>query len=321
MLERQAGSSSNSIRYGPSYSRSGSSSVHLPAPWARPTPRFGDDQRRPVTVSPGPENDVIDLTADPESPLREARRAPAGPRRPSRDIRNRDSEPNVIDLEAEENTTEGSNGPDIEIIGSSVVRPMPTMEPAYFDSNGFSMYHPPPPRRPLTTFPSGPRVDGPFSLPTSRVRESTNRRGHASSNIPGSWYGHDFFSFMNSMPAVLPYNVPAFEYNPTPPAPVSQRDSYRAPASAPKGFSRCLEEENVPICPNCDKELGTGSGRKQEIYVAKACGHAYCGECAENRAISKARKSASKTKPFSKCQVAGCNKPVSSHTAMIHLFL
>ncbi|CAG7978200.1 unnamed protein product [Penicillium salamii] len=315
-----SGSSSDAPWLVSSYPRSGSSSVHLPPPRNRPTPRYGDDHRRPVMLSPETENDVIDLTAEPESP----RRPQPSSRLPLRDIMNRDSSgPNVIDLEAEGNTTAGSpHGPDVEIIGSSAVRPMPTMEPTYFDSNGFSMYHPPPARPAPFPSLSGPWVGDNFLVSRSRSRESTHRRGIPSSGIQGSWYGDDLLSFMNSMPAMLPYNVPAFEYNtPTQPAPRSQRDSYKAPPPASKGFSRRLEEQDVPVCPNCDEELGTGSGRKPEIYVAKACGHAYCGECAENRSISKSKKSASKTKPFSRCQVADCNKPVSNQTAMTHLFL
>lgn len=343
-----SGDNSDATWY-PSSFPSGSSSIHLPQPRHRPTSRYGNDHRRPVMLSPGPD-DVIDLTADPESPPRfhpQRALSASGSRLPIQDIINRDSsEQNVIDLEADGNGAEGtSGGPDVEIIGSTV-RPMPTMEPRYLDSNGFSMYHSL--RRPNGTFAglTSPWVSDNLFLRNSTRESAANHRGRGrSSGIPGSMYGDDFLSFMNNMPAILPYNVPAFEYNsPAQSAPRTQRGAYKAPPPAPKGFARCLEDEHVPICPNCEEELGTGSGRKVEIYISKACGHvsvgnifenifamldpdetnihqAYCGECAENRSISKSKKSASKTKPFSKCQVEGCNKPVSSQTAMTHLFL
>ncbi|KAJ5367572.1 hypothetical protein N7541_001513 [Penicillium brevicompactum] len=325
--EMAAGSGDNSdATWYPSSHPSGSSSVHLPQPRDQTTSRYGDDHRRPVMLSPGPEN-VIDLTEDPESPPQSPPQrvlSASGSRLPIRDIINRDSsEQNVIDLETEGNGAEGTSGdPDVEIIGSTV-RPMPTMEPRYFDPNGFAMYHPlRRPNRPFAGLPS-PWVNDNFLLRSNTRESSAGHRGRdMPSGIPGSMYGDDFVSLMNNMPAILPYNVPAFEYNSTTQsAPRSRRGAYKAPPPAPKGFARCLEDEHVPICPNCEEELGTGSGRKVEIYVAKACGHAYCGECAENRSISKSKKSSSKTKPFSKCQVEGCNKPVSSQTAMTHLFL
>jgi hypothetical protein len=245
-------------------SHAGSPSIRLPPPRASPTPRFGYDYRRPVMLSP--ENTVIDLTEDADSPPQRVS-APVAHHtyRPTlrfpRDIMNRDSaeQTPVIDLEAEDNDVAEapSSSADVEIVGSSTVRPNP-MEPRYFDSNGFSMYYPPPAR--------------------PRARESGHGRRNIPSGIPGSGFGQDFLTFMNSMPAVLPYNVPAFEYvssTQTPPRP--PRNRYHAPSPAPPGFARCLEDENVPVCPNCDEELGTGSGRKLEIYIAKPCGHVSIG--------------------------------------------
>lgn len=52
-----------------------------------------------------------------------------------------------------------------------------------------------------------------------------------------------------------------------------RRDAYKPPSPAPEGFSRTLGEDDVAVCPNCDWELGTGEGKKQEIWLAKQCGH------------------------------------------------
>lgn len=238
-------------------SQPGTSSVRLPPPRAPSTPRHGYDHRRPVTLSP--ENNVIDLTQGSQSP---PQRVPApglhhryrSTLQFPRDIMNRNSEQTpVIDLEAEVNTSaeDLSSGADVQIVGSSTVRPNP-IEPRYFNSNGFSMFYPPP-RPPI-------RGSG---------------RGQSSFSSAASGFSRDILSLMNSMPT-LAYNHPAFDYIPhTQAVPVqpTQRNSYKAPSPALEGFSRCLEDENVPVCPNCNEELGSGSGRKLEIYIAKTCGH------------------------------------------------
>lgn len=51
------------------------------------------------------------------------------------------------------------------------------------------------------------------------------------------------------------------------------RDSYKPPSPPPEGFTRSIGEDEVVVCPNCDAELGTGDEVKQQIFVAKKCGH------------------------------------------------
>lgn len=318
----------NTDWYRPSLpSQPGTSSVHLPSPGTPSTPRHGYDHRRPLTLSP--ENNVIDLTQGSQSPPQRVLGPSLHSRyRPAlqfpRDIMNRNSEQTpVIDLEAEVNTSaeDLSSDADLQIVGSAV-RPHP-IEPRYFDSNGFSMFYPPP----------RPRMGGPA-------------RGQSRLSSAASGISRDILSLMGSLPGMLPYEIPAFEYMPpTQPAPRTQRNSYKAPSPALEGLTRCLEDENVPVCPNCNEELGTGSGLKLEIYITRKCGHvstwislrrctdysvprvgsnapqAYCGECAKNRSIAKSKQSGSKMRPFSRCRVPGCNKRVSSPTDMAHLFL
>lgn len=57
------------------------------------------------------------------------------------------------------------------------------------------------------------------------------------------------------------------------PEPGPPRESYKPPSPAPEGFTRSTGEDEVVVCPNCDVELGTGEGVKQQIFVAKKCGH------------------------------------------------
>lgn len=112
--------------------------------------------------------------------------------------------------------------------------------------------------------------------------------------------------------------------NPVPP----QRPSLEL---ARPGFGRSPKADDVTICPNCDRELCTGeSDEARIVFVVKACGHVYCGECARNRAVNK-RKSRGggagggggpgRTKPFSACVVGDCGQPTRGASTMIQLFL
>ncbi|KAJ5802764.1 uncharacterized protein N7503_005214 [Penicillium pulvis] len=125
---------------------------------------------------------------------------------------------------------------------------------------------------------------------------------------------------------ILDYGSASFEMQQqhTDRAEARRREAYKAPSPPPEGFTRTLGEDDIAICPNCSCELGAGDGKKEEVWVAKPCGHVYCGECADNRSKSKAKKKANapeRSKPFSKCKVADCGKSVSAPTAMFHLYL
>ncbi|KAL8785524.1 MAG: hypothetical protein Q9213_003350 [Squamulea squamosa] len=90
--------------------------------------------------------------------------------------------------------------------------------------------------------------------------------------------------------------------------------TYDAPDPARQGFTRSPKEDDVLLCPNCEDELGTGKDdSKRQVWVVKACGHVYCGECTKNRSPAKRGRGArvALTKPFTKCVVEGCtNKKV-----------
>ncbi|CAG8903861.1 unnamed protein product [Penicillium egyptiacum] len=268
--------------------------------------RDGFDYRRPVMLSPG-DNVVIDLTDGPDSPPQRNVTSFPGPlhtphpNRPlrfPRDLMNHTSTaadgPAVIDLEAETMdypTDVSPNSGDVQIVGSSSVRPRP-IEPRYLDNHGIPMHFPAHTRR--------------RRLPEAVPWSSLRRQGVSDLELLHSAYIHS--------EGVYGLDAPMR-------APQARRSSYKELSPAPEGFTRLLAEDDVPLCPNCQDELGAGEGLKQQIHIAKPCGHVYCGECAGNRSISKSKKAASKTKPFSKCQVAGCNKPVSSPTAMYLLYL
>ncbi|KAJ5745864.1 hypothetical protein N7520_011046 [Penicillium odoratum] len=166
-----------------------------------------------------------------------------------------------------------------------------------------------------------------------QINEQTRRRDWAASRRQArTFYDADTIVLGQSSQSqnggpgslILDYGSAAFDIQqPTEGAEAQRSDTYKAPSPAPEGFTRTLADDDVAICPNCYCELGVGDKKKEEIWVAKPCGHVYCGECAENRSKSKARKtpSAQKTKHFSKCQVADCGRTLSAPTAMFHLYL
>lgn len=169
----------------------------------------------------------------------------------------------VVDLDEEpDNAGEGpSSSPEVQFVRATV-RPGP------------------PPRR---------RPGGPFSpLPTNfPLARSTRQPGDtrpwfSRSGLPRpNNFVESFFlgseSIVNMGPpeAILDYALSSFSMEPAVGRHEERRrrDTYKPPSPAPEGFSRTLGEDDVSICPNCDWELGTGEGKKQEIWVAKQCGH------------------------------------------------
>lgn len=50
--------------------------------------------------------------------------------------------------------------------------------------------------------------------------------------------------------------------------------SYKPPTPAPEGFTRTTTDNDTLVCPSCQEELGAGENPiKQQIWVAKPCGH------------------------------------------------
>ncbi|WPG99504.1 cell cycle control protein, protein [Acrodontium crateriforme] len=101
---------------------------------------------------------------------------------------------------------------------------------------------------------------------------------------------------------------------------------YEPPASPGAGFTRNPGEDEIVVCPSCGDELAMSDADvKQQVWVNKSCGHAYCGECAQSRGKSFSKKGKNKATditPMSlkKCIVMNCGKPVSKN-GMIQVYL
>lgn len=180
----------------------------------------------------------------------------------------------IVDLENDEeehshNPTEGlSSSPEVQFVGSTTRRqPLPSRR---LDSISMLPTFPPliPRRRTDDTsiFPplfSVHRLFGRNILPGSGPQEESMFIG----SDFGPAGGFDELDHLN-------YAMPSFSMGSSShQEPPSRRDAYKPPSPAPEGFTRTLGDDDVAVCPNCYWELGTGEGKRQEIWVAKKCGH------------------------------------------------
>ncbi len=167
----------------------------------------------------------------------------------------------VVDLDEEpDNAGEGpSSSPEVQFVRATVRQG-------------------PPPRRwdPVSLLPTN------FPLARSTRPPGDARAWFSRSGLPrpnnfveSFFLGSESIANMGPPEVILDYALSSFSMEPAAGRHEERRrrDAYKPPSPAPEGFSRTLGEDDVAICPNCDWELGTGEGKKQEIWVAKQCGH------------------------------------------------
>ncbi|OJD15046.1 hypothetical protein AJ78_04669 [Emergomyces pasteurianus Ep9510] len=323
-------------------------SSHRPILPPLPHMRFpgdGYDFRRPVmatasapTSSPPPlahQENIIDLTDEPDNPLSERT-----PHTPLRQRAGRSSRPprfgrnimaDVVDLEEETSTTnEGQplSSPEVQFLGTQT---RPT-EGTRGNDTGHRHRDAPPPLRGSSLLDMIRRIRG-SGPPSSYLRRqealreeiglrSRNLARAFPTNITPFWIDERPIQvdIEDDFPIELDYRTAGFGAGESRQAP-----AYTAPTAPPPGFTRTVGEDEVVVCPNCDHELGTGDDVLQrQIWVAKPCGHVYCGQCTKYRARSRKRTenaNSSKTKPFAKCVVPDCGKMISQPRAMFQVYL
>ncbi|OJJ37406.1 hypothetical protein ASPWEDRAFT_39091 [Aspergillus wentii DTO 134E9] len=274
-------------------------------------PGDGFDYRRPIMTSSPQVEDVIDLTNEPDSPenvqQESSNRGPPRHARPPRFGRNIMAD--VVDLEAEPEPTNGQeppSSPDVQFVGSNVRPHAPTE-----DFIGSNLLH-------MLRFQRRPAAVSEEDVFRQEVaRRARQLRRHQTHEVDTLWIGGGGLTInLDADGLIMEY--PRTGYTPEA---RTQRSTYKPPSPPPEGFTRNAGEEDVVVCPNCEAELGTGDETKQQIWVAKPCGHVYCGECARHRSLSKAKKANQTTKPFAKCQVEDCGKPVSAPKSMFQIYL
>lgn len=182
---------------------------------------------------------------------------------------------NIVDLEDGEDEITGiptqdlSSSPEVQFVGSTTRRqPLP--------SRALNL---PSIHRPSSTLPNPRRQtneSGMFSFLSSVPGLLRNfPRRYPPPEIDSFLLGSNLgiAESLNDL-SQLNYEFPSFSMaSSSQPGSSSRRDEYKPPSPAPEGFTRTLGEEDVAVCPNCYWELGTGEGKKQEIWVAKPCGH------------------------------------------------
>ncbi|KAJ9252266.1 hypothetical protein DTO207G8_4881 [Paecilomyces variotii] len=294
-------------------------------------PGDGLDYRRPVMSSPQPTEDVIDLTNEPDSPpsRRPRHQGPARPGGSSRPPRfGRNIMADVVDLEEEtEPSPQGDppSSPEVQFVRATVrPQPPPRASSGFMGrSNLFDIM-----RLRSSRLPSFNALSREEAFRHEVALRARNLARPVPHGVETFWIGDapnegiDLTVDLDvDVPLGMDYHLAGFTVE-NPSQPVS---SYKPPTPPPEGFTRSAQEDEMVICPNCGDELGTGDETKQQIWVAKPCGHVYCGTCAKYRSLSKSKKalqsSHTKTKPFSKCQVEDCGKPVSASKAMFQIYM
>ncbi|KAI9751403.1 MAG: hypothetical protein M1835_001220 [Candelina submexicana] len=311
-----------------------------------PPERFvgdGLDYRRPRISQTS--QAVIDLTNDPDPPpyasaVRSDARPPARPSRPPR------FSDDIIDLESNHERSDGpphqrtQSSPDVEFLSSRPrALPLPRFHGHLHTTEGANQ--PLPALRThqyMTTAGVRPALQGydetaqgvaPFVRMADRVAERANRRAdgfrrQVAADIARNHQNLrlDLARQLQIMPINLDFEAIGFpmqhpQSGPPPPP------TYKAPSPPRPGFTRSPGDQDTVVCPNCDRELGTGDEvDERQVFVAKGCGHVYCGYCTKNRKSKKGKKMESaKSAPFSKCVVEGCTTSLSAPKAMIQVFL
>ncbi|KAF2190225.1 hypothetical protein K469DRAFT_25949 [Zopfia rhizophila CBS 207.26] len=334
------------------------SGLHLPRienimPSTQPTrfPGDGLDYRRPVSLSRNESQAAfIDLTTDDAgaSVSSNRRTPPAGPsttraQRPPRFARE------IIDIEEDDQPPQPTaipDSPEIEFISARTIDPPRRPERTPFardspDEDDLEILEvhaiPSNRRRPPDRFGVGDIFGGLVDIHRlhedrlQHFRAQINRIG----NNPGGPAAPPRSRGPGGRPHIQVLNMPIMDFEmvgfdmglgggglPPPQPPLI----YDAPEPAPEGFTRSPAEGDVLLCPNCEDELCVGdTDVKKQVWILKACGHVYCGECATNRHSTSRRKGkerlVSRSKPFKTCAVEGCDKKASPHKAMIQVFL
>lgn len=172
-----------------------------------------------------------------------------------------------------------------------------------------------------------------FAANIHRTAANMDRTGNRPRRIPvapprGPARAHAQIRVGTFAAPFMEYNMVGFDLGMgAPRVPEPAPPTYEAPPQAEEGFTRSPDEEDVLVCPNCGDELCAGEDElKSQVWIVKACGHVYCGECTTNRSVRRSAKGKEKerpsnTAPFKACVVEDCGKNVVHKKSMFQIFL
>lgn len=263
-----------------------SSSQGLNSPHSRPTlppmryPGDGYDFRRPIMSDPPQREDVIDLTNEPDS-LEEQRRpqnsdSRTTPRLP-RFGRNIMAE--VVDLEEPEDIIriDTPSSPEVQFVRATVRQPEPVPAPpprnrGFIGANLWDLIRL---QREMAPRHLISREES-FRQEIAWRARDLHRRPPDEVDMFLLGAAEEAIDLEDAMDLAIVGDRPLRAEYPTyglTSGRGSRQSSYKAPSPPSEGFTRSAGEDDLVVCPNCDEELGIGDETKQQIWVAKPCGH------------------------------------------------
>ena len=259
-------------------------------------PRFpgdGLDFRTPVISSSTPVPDIIDLTGDqentPPEPVSNRRSSSIGrPTRPQRqdiiDLEGGDDEEVDITEASGEVTEDEGGSSDVEILYTNQIRPpspprlprasrtLPALPPTLGAGAGWTHFS--------SLFQHMPIIGGNSYRPAMGNGEGTqHQHGVRAFRFSGQVIREEFadddvFRPMGFRLPALDFETTAFHIGRHEPPQRPSPPRYTAPSPVAEGFTRTLKDDDVPVCPHCDAELGVGeTDLQKQVWVVKSCGH------------------------------------------------
>lgn len=218
--------------------------------------------------------DVIDLTNEPDSPEDQRRPQTGGSRTPRLPRFGRDIMAEVVDLEEPEDIirVDSPSSPEVQFVGATVRQPEPAPAPpprnrSFIGANLWDLIRF---QREIAPRHFMSREQSFRHEIAWRARDLPRRPpDEVDMFLLGA--AEEAIDLEDAMDlAIVGDRSLRVEY---PTSGLTSDRGYKPPSPPSEGFTRSAGEDDLVICPNCDEELGTGDETKQQIWVAKPCGH------------------------------------------------
>jgi len=244
---------------------------------ARRGPRFARDiidlSEDSLLSQPRPHNQTnSNVNGSPEVEFISARRLPTPPRPPSASFTSNTTD--VMDL-TEEDDEDDYDSNEIEFVSETFV--IRDNESVGLSMSGFIQAAVGVVRQAARQGHFINRIPVGFHPPLGS-RPSSARGNRQAAGPSGSAHAHAHGTFRFATPHLdfsrIGFDLGLDTAEPPPPPPPPM---YGRPSPAPDGFTRSGQENDVLICPNCDRELCSGdTDIRRQVWIIKGCGHVSC---------------------------------------------